>query len=65
MQFHRSELSVANIGNNIYLISGYNSNFSKEHRVIPKCEKFDLKTKKFYEIRDINYPRISSGLVVY
>lgn len=63
MLFPRSEFSITTIQNNIYLISGYNSNYSKELRVIPKCEKFDLKSKGFYEIRDINYPRIYAGTV--
>lgn len=53
----RQEMTVCCVGNYVYLISGYNSNLYKDKRVIPKCEKFDLKSKKFYEIRDINYPR--------
>lgn len=53
----RQEMTACCVGNYVYLISGYNSNLYKDKRVISKCEKFDLKTKKFYEIRDINYPR--------
>jgi Galactose oxidase, central domain len=56
----RQEYCISHIGNFIYLISGYNSNLYKDKRVIPKCEKFDLKTKKAYELRDINYPRQSA-----
>jgi N-acetylneuraminic acid mutarotase len=57
MNYSRQEFTLTAINNFVYLISGYDSNQLKEKRVIPKCEKFDLKTKKFYEIRDINYPR--------
>ena len=53
----RQEMTACCVGNYVYLISGYNSNLYKDKRVISKCEKFDLKTKKFYDIRDINYPR--------
>ena len=53
----RQEMTACCVGNYVYLISGYNSNLYKDKRVISKCEKFDLKTKKFYEMRDINYPR--------
>jgi len=53
----RQEMTACCVGNYVYLISGYNSNLYKDKRVISKCEKFDLKSKKFYEMRDINYPR--------
>lgn len=56
----RQEYCISHIGSFIYLISGYNSNLYKDKRVIPKCEKFDLKSKKTYEMRDINYPRQSA-----
>jgi len=53
----RQEFTLSLCGHSVYLFSGYNINLAKDKRVITKCERLDLKSKKFYEIRDINYPR--------
>jgi len=53
----RQEFSLATIDNSIYIVSGYDTNKSKDYRVIPKCERLDVKSKTFCDMRDINYPR--------
>lgn len=63
MLFKRQEFSLAPLGDSIYIISGYDMNLNKERRVIPKCERLHMKSRKFYEIRDINYPRQSSSCI--
>jgi len=63
MLFNRQEFSLSALNDSIYLISGYDMNLNKERRVIPKCERLHLKSRKFYEIRDINYPRQWSSCV--
>ena len=63
MLFKRQEFSLSAINDSIYLISGYDMNLNKERRVISKCERLHLKSRRFYEIRDINYPRQWSSCV--
>lgn len=63
MLFKRQEFSLSALNDSIYLISGYDMNLNKERRVIPKCERLHLKSRRFYEIRDINYPRQWSSCV--
>ena len=63
MLFRRQEFSLATIGDSIYLISGYDMNLNKERRVISKCERLHIKSRRFYEIRDINYPRQWSSCI--
>ena len=57
MLFKKQEFSLATLNDSIYLISGYDMNLPKERRVTPKCERLHIKSRRFYEVRDINYPR--------
>ena len=61
----RQEFTLSLVGSSVYIFAGYDSNRAKEKRVITKCEKLDLKSKKFYEIRDINYPRQWASSINY
>lgn len=63
MLFRRQEFSLATLGDSIYLISGYDMNLNRERRVIPKCERLHINSRRFYEIRDINYPRQWSSCI--
>lgn len=60
----RQDFTICRGGDSsLYIISGYDSNKVREMRYLPKCEKLDLKTHKFYEIRDVNYPRSRSAAI--
>eukprot|EP01017_Pseudomicrothorax_dubius_P013795 TRINITY_DN1620_c0_g1_i19.p1 TRINITY_DN1620_c0_g1~~TRINITY_DN1620_c0_g1_i19.p1 ORF type:complete len:582 (-),score=145.91 TRINITY_DN1620_c0_g1_i19:35-1780(-) len=62
MAYARQDFTLCRAGrDSLLVISGYDSNLIREKRFIPKVERLDLAAKKFYELRDVNYPRVKGA----